>query len=160
MRLQPAESWRGLVSVFCAFATVFILAGLSTLSGCRPGVPVIDPGSRPAQSNGTISGTVRAAGSRAAVGGRTVEAIDVDTGERQREITSSAGGFTFKLKPGKYRVELTLRSGESLARRPGIIDLNKGDLDTDADFILGVPHNVNPSDPAKLSGSSLGPPIA
>ena len=160
MLLRPAETWRRLVSVFCAFATVFILAGLSTLSGCRPGVPVIEPGSRPTQSNGTISGTLRGAGNRAAIQGRTVEAIDVDTGERQRQITSSAGGFTFKLKPGKYRVELTLRSGESLAKRPGIIDLNTSDLDTEADFILGIPHNVGPSDPARLSGSSLGPPIA
>ena len=157
---QLAETRRRPVSVFCALATVFILGGLSTLTGCRPGVPVIDPGSRPAQSNGTISGTVRGSASQAAIEGRTVEAIQVDTGERQREITSSTGGFTFKLKPGKYRVELTLRAGESLTKRPGIIDLNKIDLDTHADFILGVPHNAGPSDPAKLSGSSLGPPIA
>jgi hypothetical protein len=157
---QLAETWRRLVPVFCAVATVIILGGLSTLTGCRPGVPVIDPGSRPAQSHGTISGTVRGSASQAAIEGRTVEAIQVDTGERQREVTSSTGGFTFKLKPGKYRVELTLRSGESLTKRPGIIDLNKIDLDTDADFILGVPHNAGPSDPAKLSGSLLGPPIA
>lgn len=85
-----AETWRRLVSVFCALATVFILGGLSTLSGCRPGVPVIDPGTRPAQSNGTISGTVRGPASQAAIEERT----------------------------------------------------------------------VGPSDPAKLSGSSLGPPIA
>jgi len=157
---QLAETWRRLVPVFCAVATVIILGGLSTLTGCRPGVPVISPGSRPAQSNGTISGTVRGSANQAAIEGRTVEAIEVDTGERQREVTGSTGGFTFKLKPGKYRVELTLRSGESLTKRPGIIDLNKIDLDTDADFILGVPHNAGPSDPAKLSGSSLGPPIA
>jgi len=160
MLLRRAETWRRLVSVFCAFATVFLLAALSSLSACRPGVPVVDPGSRPAQSNGTISGTVRGAGSRAAVEGRTVEAIDVDTGERHREITSSTGGFTFKLRPGKYQVELTLRSGESLTKRPGIIDLNKSDPGAGADFILAVPHSVGPSDPAKLSGSSLGPPIA
>lgn len=154
------ETRRRPVSVFCALATVFILGGLSTLSGCRPSVPVIDPGSRPARSNGTISGKVRGSASQAAIEGRTVEAIDVDTGERHREVTGSTGGFTFTLKPGKYRVELTLRSGESLTKRPGTIDLNKIDLDTDADFILGVPHNAGPSDPAKLSGSSLGPPIA
>jgi hypothetical protein len=160
MILQPAEAWRRLASVVCAFATVVVLAGLSSLSACRPVVPVVDPGTRPAQSNGTISGKVRGAGRRAAVEGRTVEAIDVETGERHREITSSTGGFTFKLKPGKYQVELTLRSGESLTKRPGIIDLNGSDLGTEADFILAAPHNLGPSDPAKLSGSSLGPPIA
>jgi hypothetical protein len=160
MRPQPARTWRRWMSVFCAFAAVFALASLSTLTGCRPGVPVIDPGPKPSQPNGTISGTVRGPEDREAIEGRAVEAINVDSGERQREITSSTGGFTFKLKPGKYRVQLRLRPGESLTKQPGIIDLNKSDVDADADFVLGSVHSARPSDPSKFSGSSLGPPIA
>jgi hypothetical protein len=160
MRAQPARTWRRWISVFCAFAAVFALASLSTLTGCRPGVPVIDPGPKPSQPNGTISGTVRGPESQEAIEGRTVEVINVSTGERQRETTGSTGGFTFKLKPGKYRVELTLRPGESLSKHPGIIDLNKSDVDADADFVLGPVRTARPSDPSKFSGSSLGPPIA
>src|SRR6188472_2083454 len=102
---------------------------LLSLAACRPGVPVIDTAPKPANPNGTITGRVSGPEGTTALQGRVVEAINVETGERQRETTSSTGGFTFKLKPGKYRVELTLREGESLAKQPGVIDLNKSDVD-------------------------------
>ena len=76
------------------------------------------------------------------------------------ETTSSTGGFTFKLKPGKYRVELTLREGESLAKQPGVIDLNKSDVDAHADFVLSVARASHPLRPDSQSYSGLGPPIA
>jgi hypothetical protein len=154
------RNWRRLLSAFCALTTLFVLGSVSTLTGCRPGVPAAGPRSRIAQPNGTITGTVRAPEGRPAVEGRVVEAIDVDTGERRRATTNSTGGFTFDLKPGMYRIQLTLRPGESLARQPRIIDLNQSDVDADADFVIGGPRGAAPADPAKYSGSSLGPPIA
>ena len=104
------RSWRRLVSVFCALATVFILGwpldAERLPSGCARHRPrFASRRNRTAPSAAPSAGP----GSQAAIEGRTVEAINVDTGERQRETTSSTGGFTFKLKPGKYRVELTLR---------------------------------------------------
>ena len=132
---------------------------LLSLAACRPGVPVIDTGPKPANPNGTISGTVRGPEAASSLEGRTVEVTNVETGERQRETTSSTGGFTFKLKPGKYRVELTLRPGESLAKQPGVIDLNKSDVDAHADFVLAVARTAHPLHPGSLS-ANLGPPIA
>ncbi len=163
MLLQPAWNRPRLISALCALATVLTFGGLSTLTGCRPGVPIIATAPKPAQPIATISGTVRGpggAGSPQAIGGRTVEAIDVDTGERQRETTSPTGGFTFKLKPGKYRVELTLRPGESLTTQPVVVELTKSDVDAHADFVLGNVRSSRPSDPSSSSGSALGPPIA
>ena len=127
---------------------------------CRPGVPVIDTAPKPASPNGTISGIVSGPEGASPIVDRVVEVINVDTGERQQEKTSSTGGFTFKLKPGKYRVELTLREGESLTKRPGVIDLNKSDIDAHADFVLGVTRTSHRLPAGSGTSSGLGPPIA
>ncbi len=82
------------------------------------------------------------------------------TGERSRETTSSTGGFTFKLKPGKYRVEVTLLEGESFLKQPGEINLNKSDVDTHADFVVGVAKPPAPKYSSSPASPSLGPPIA
>ncbi len=133
---------------------------LLVLPACRPGVPVIDTGPKPVSPNGTISGIVSGPEGTSPIVDRVVEVINVDTGEKQQETTSSTGGFTFKLKPGKYRLELTLREGESLAKRPGVIDLNKSDVDADADFVLGVARTSHRLPAGSSSYAGLGPPIA
>lgn len=143
----------------CAL-TLALAVCLLVLPACRRGVPVIDTAPKPANPNGTISGTVRGPEGASALSGRVVEVINVDTGERQRETTSSTGGFTFKLKPGKYRVELTLRDGESVVKQPGVIDLNKSDVDAHADFVLGVARTSHPRPADSAVYSGLGPPIA
>ena len=117
---------------------MLVLLGMLSLAACRPGVPVIDTAPRPLEPNGTISGSVRGPEGTSAIEGRVVEVINVATGERNRETTSSTGGFTFKLKPGKYRVEVALLEGESYIKQPGEINLNKSDVDTHADFVIGV----------------------
>ena len=133
------------------------LALLVTLSACRRGAPVVDPGPGPAVADGTISGTVR--GPEASIDGRVVEVINVATGERQRVTTNNAGGFTFKVKPGKYRVELTLREGESLVKQPGTIDVNRSDVDAHADFVLGSIKIARPRGPAYRPSDGLGSPF-
>ena len=143
---------RWLAAVFFVGSLLLLLSGLS-LGSYR--VPV-----SPAQPNGTISGIVRGPEGTSAIEGRTVEVIDVDTGERQRETTSSTGGFTFKVKPGKYRVEVTLREAESVIKQPGLIDVNKSDVDAHADIVVAVVRTSQPRRPANLTGSLLGPPIA
>ena len=107
------------------------------VTACRQGMPVIDTGPRPTQADGTISGTVRGPEGTSAVEGRLVEVINVATGERQRTTTNNAGGFTFKVAPGKYQVHLTLLAGENLVRQPGVISVNRSDVDAHADFVIG-----------------------
>jgi hypothetical protein len=70
------------------------------------------------------------------VNSRTVEVVNVATGERQRTATNDAGAFSFRVKPGTYRVELMLRDGETIVKRPGVISVNRPDVDAHADFVV------------------------
>ena len=131
-----------------------------SISACRQGVPVIDPGSRPAVAAGTISGTVRSAAGGTSIQGRTVEVVNIETGVRDRTTTSNAGGFTFKVLPGRYRVELTLLEGETLVKRPDLIEVNRSDVDAHADFVVGISRVARPRFAAPRTDNGLGSPIA
>jgi Carboxypeptidase regulatory-like domain len=142
---------------------VWLAAGLISLlaiGGCRRGVPVVDPSGGLPAAEGTISGTVRGPESVSAIEGRIVEIVNLETNERQRASTNSAGGFTFKVRPGRYRVELTLRDGESLVKQPGIMNVNKSDVDAHADFVIGSTRISRPRSPAMRTDHGLGSPIA
>jgi hypothetical protein len=108
------------------------------VAGCRQGMPVVDTGPRPPQADGTISGTVRGPQGTSAVENRAVEVVNVATGARQRTTTNNAGGFTFKVAPGKYRVTLTLLDGEVIIKQPSVINVNRSDVDAHADFVIGT----------------------
>ena len=128
-------------------------------AGCRQGIPVIDTTPGPARADGTISGTVRGPEGTSPVEGRIVEVTNLDTGEKQRVETNNAGGFTFKVKPGKYEVQLTLREGEVLVKKPSIISVNRSDVDAHADFVLGIARVQRPhARPREADG--LGSPSA
>lgn len=137
-------------------ATVLLLS----LAACRQGVPVIDTTPRPPTVDGTISGTVRGPQGTSPIDGRTVEVINVETGERQRIETNNAGGFTFKVKPGRYRVQLQLHPGEAIIKQPGVIRVNRSDVDAHADFVLGVSRTARPRFPRLRGDDGLGSPIA
>jgi hypothetical protein len=107
-------------------------------------VPIVDPGEKPPTADGTISGNVRGPEGTSPVEGRVVEAVNVASGERQRVTTSNTGGFSFKLRPGKYRIEVTLRDGETILKQPGVIDLNRSDVDAHADFVISSARIVRP----------------
>jgi hypothetical protein len=136
-----------------------LLLALVGIAACHGG-PVVDLGPKPMQADGTISGTVRGPEGTSAIEGRSVEVINVDTGERQRVLTSNSGGFTFKVKPGKYRVELALQDGETLLKRPDIINVNRSDVDAHADFVLGVSRISRPSKRIPRADDGLGSAIA
>jgi hypothetical protein len=127
--------------------------------GCRQGIPVIDPSPGVAQAFGTISGTVRGPQGTSAIEGRLVEVVNVDTGERQKTTTSNVGGFTFKVAPGKYRVQVALQDGENIVKGPGIMNVNRSDVDAHADFIIGSVKLVRPRYHAHPS-PTLGSPVA
>lgn len=135
------------------------LLALMAVSACRKGTPAIDVARKPVEASGTISGTINGPQGTSVVEGRLVQAINVATGERQKATTNTSGGFTFKVPPGRYRVELTLREGESLVKQPGVLELNRSDADANADFIVGSarisrPHHGHRAD------DGLGAPIA
>ena len=90
---------------------------------------------------------------------RVVEIVDVDTGERQRTTTNPSGGFSFKVKVAKYRVEIALNDGESLIAHPGVIDLSRTAVDARADFVVGSAHGTRQRYPHSTAGGGLGPPI-
>lgn len=136
-----------------------VMSTLVTLGGCHGG-PVLDLSPKPLQADGTISGTVRGPEGTSAIDGRTVEVVNVATGERQTATTNSAGGFTFKVKPGKYRVELTLQNGETLVKRPDVINVNRSDVDANADFIVGPARASRPRPRTPRVGDGLGSSIA
>src|SRR4030095_3886790 len=97
---------RGLCDMRRAHWLLVAVTLLVAAYACRPGTPVIDSGPNPPTMDGTISGTGRGPAGTSSIVGRQVEVINVDTSERQRALTSNTGGFTFKVKPGKYRVEV------------------------------------------------------
>jgi hypothetical protein len=138
---------------------VAVTVTLLSLAACHGG-PVIDLSPKPLQADGTISGTVRGPEGTSAIEGRTVEVINVDTGERQRVATNNAGGFTFKVKPGNYRVELTLLDGETIVKKPDVIHVNRSDVDAHADFVVGVVRVSRPRNHAPRTNDGLGSAIA
>ena len=120
---------------------------------------MFDPSPRPSQTDGTISGTVRGPEGTSAIDARDVAVVNVATGERSQVKTNNAGGFTFKVKPGEYRVELVLLPGEVLVKQPGVINVNRSDVDAHADFVVGTRRVARPRFAApRFDG--LGSPIA
>ena len=127
--------------------------------GCRRGVPVVDLGTKPPAAQGTITGIVRGPEGTSPLVGRTVEIVNADTGERHSARTSDNGGFTIKLPAGKYRLELPLQEGETLVKRPGIVDLGRGDIDSRIEFVLAAVRVSRPHGPAYRLDNGLGSPI-
>ena len=114
-----------------------LLVGLIAFAaGCHPG-PILNTG---AEQNvgGTIAGNVRASGGAAALVGRKVTVTNVATGRRFDTTTSVTGGYTIKVPVGTYRLEVELRAGETLAKRPDDTHVNNGDLDPHRDFDITV----------------------
>ena len=138
-------------------AVCAIVFALGALVGCR-GIEARDP-DRTVGRDGRIVGTVRGA-ERTAMDGRTVEVVNLSTGERQRAVTNSEGGFTFHVPAGKYRIELTLRDGERLASQPGTLDVNRTETEAHADFVLGNVRLSRPRSPTYRTADGLGSPVA
>jgi len=144
-----------------AIRTAFLATLVAVVvAGCRQGIPVIDTTPGPTQADGTISGTVRGPDGTSPLDGRMVEVTNVDTGEKQRVATNNAGGFTFKVKPGKYQVHLTLREGEVLVKKPGVMNVNRSDVDAHADFVLGIARVLHPRLRQPRGDDGLGSPSA
>ena len=108
------------------------------LAACRTGVPVIDTNAGPDVVLGTITGTVSGADGTSPVTDRRIHAVNLDTGARESAVTSSTGGYTFKVAPGRYRVEVDLLEGEALVEDEGAFTLSRSELQHDVDLRIGI----------------------
>src|SRR5262249_35096644 len=109
---------------------------------CHPG-PIVDPGPKPADTGGTISGIVRTSGGSAPLPGRKVTVTTVATGHRYEVPTATHGRATehwyrIQVPEGKYRLEVELRPSERLVSQPGETRVNRSDLDARRDFVVTV----------------------
>jgi hypothetical protein len=161
-RVHPERpAWEWLMWLTLALLVVAVAAG------CGPGARVSDTGMRPDRADGTISGTVRGA-ENAAIEGRVVRVVNLETDERHQIATNDVGGFTVNVSPGPYRVELTLRPGESIVRQPGVVQVSREESDARANFIIvsqngrgGVTdRSTRPRPPASRLDPGLGSPMA
>ena len=105
--------------------------------GCHPSRPVLDAGQKP-DVGGSISGTVTASAGAVPLGARKVTAINTETGARFDVSTTTTGGYTVRVPRGTYRLEVELRSGETLAAQPDATEVDAGDLDAGRNFVLAV----------------------
>lgn len=139
---------------------LWLLAGIAVLlysAGCRRGVPAVDLGPKPPVARGTITGLVHGP-SAAALAGRTVEVVNVVSGDTFTTQTASNGGFTIELPKGKYRLDLQLRDGEALVKRPDVVDLDRGDIDSHIEFVVGPARSARR--PVYRLDNGLGSPVA
>jgi hypothetical protein len=146
---------RRLVSLVWLTLTLIVL---SATWGCRRAAPALET-TPVAETRGVISGRIRGPGRSTLVDGRIVELVNLTTLERTRVATNQTGTFSFHVQPGDYRVELTLRDGEALVRQPGVIHVNRSDVDADADFVVGNGRVSRPR-PAYRVDDGLGSPVA
>ena len=108
------------------------------LAACRSGVPIFDANPGPDVVRGTITGTVSGLDGTAPIAGRRIHAINLDTGARESSVTSTTGGYTFKLPAGRYRVEVDLHDGEALVEDEGEFTLSRSELQHDVDIRIGA----------------------
>lgn len=136
---------------------VFVCLALA-LAACRTGVPAMDANGGPPVVRGTITGTVSGPEGKTPVAGRRIHAINLDTGARASAVTSTTGGYTFKLPPGRYRVEVDLFAGETLTEGEGEFTLSESELQHDVDLRIGVrrqPAEVRIYQPPLPSGAPI-----
>jgi hypothetical protein len=147
-------SW--VTGVWLTLGLLFLL-----LSGaCRRGMPLVDLGPKPLTARVTINGIVHGADGSSAIAGRTVDITNDRTGERHSVQTGANGGFTIELPAGQYRVDLPLKAGEALLKRPAPVTLDKRDVDSHVEFVVSPTRAARPHGPAYRLDNGLGAPIA
>jgi hypothetical protein len=114
------------------FHIPLVLVALASVN-CHPG-PVIGTGPKPSVG-GTIAGIVSTE-TNAAVTGRKVTAVETTTGARYDATSGANGGYTIKVPEGRYRLEVELRPGETVAKQPNETRVNRSDLDPHRDFVI------------------------
>ena len=115
-----------------ACAVLVLLAG----PACRLGQPLLVSAHGDMTTPGTIGGILSTVG-----GGRLAErgvhAVQVGTSQRFSAVTNVTGGFSIKVPPGEYHLEVDLLPGEKIVKEPGVVHINKSDLDANLEIVVG-----------------------
>jgi len=114
-----------------------LLCCVALAAACHPG-PVINAGAKQPPVGGTIAGVVTTADPLVAVPGRKVTAIETTTGARYEATTAANGGYTIRVPEGRYRLDVELRAGETLAKRPDEARVGNSDLDPHRNFVISA----------------------
>jgi len=109
---------------------------LASAIGCHPGQPLAGGVKQPA--GGTVSGTVSASDRSVALPGRKVTLTELTTNAHYDTTTAANGGYTIEVPEGTYRIEVELRAGERLEKRPADTRVHRSDLDPGRDFVVTV----------------------
>jgi len=118
--------------VAAMLGTVLLLTGV----GCRSGQPFLVTAMGDKTTPGTIAGILSSPGGEP-LSGRNVYAVDVKTAHRYSATTNVTGGFSIKVPPGEYRLQVDLQEGEHVVRDPGVVHINKSDLDANLKIVVG-----------------------
>jgi len=127
--------------------------------GCRRALPAVDVAARPSAARGTLTGIIRGREGALPVIGRAVQIVNVDTGARHMAQTGEAGRFTIQLPAGKYRIDVPLHEGETVVKRPGIVNLDTDAADSRIEVVLASLRVSRPRGPAYRLDNGLGSPI-
>ena len=114
------------------FHISLVLVVLASVA-CHPG-PVVSNDPK-IQVGGTIAGIVSTE-TNVAVTGRKVSAIDTTSGARFEATTGTNGGYSIQVPEGTYRLEVELRTGETVAKQPAETRINRSDLDPSRNFVI------------------------
>ena len=130
---RAGAHWRDTMRITNSVAVALLLL----LVACAVRGPVAGDRDKPANIGGTISGVVRAA-SDTPLSGRKVTAVNVATGERIEASTAVNGGYTMKVAPGNYRLEVELLPGESVSDSPDDVHISTSDMDAGRNFVITI----------------------
>lgn len=136
-----------------ASAAAAVCLMLTLAAACRSASTVPGAGEPSVPVMGTITGTVSGEDGASAVAGRKVTAVNVDSGARESAVTSSTGGFTFKVPAGRYRVDVELLGNERVLSDNGDFHVGRSELEHDVDIRIG-------SRRAPASGRIYQPPLS
>jgi hypothetical protein len=156
MRIAPLR-WYSRTALTAA---VMVFAGLLTVIACRRGAPVLDPGPKPPEMNGTISGRLTGVDDSTRLVNRHLTIVSLDNGMKFTTSTTSTGGFTVKVPPGRYRVEVALRPDEHLVKAPDVVSINPSDVDANLEFVIAVGAAQHRPADSLREEDGLGAPIA
>src|SRR6185503_10354197 len=119
---SPEEARMNRLGASLAVVAVVVIGGPS----CRLGQPVLVTASGDKTTPGTIGGIER-----------SVHAIQSGTSQRFSAVTNVTGGFSIKVPPGDYHLEVDLLPGEKVVKEPGTVHINKSDLDANLEIVIG-----------------------
>jgi hypothetical protein len=115
---------------------IFTLAVSALFSGaCHPG-PILN--TEPNKAGGTIAGIVRATDGSMALTTRKITVVNTKSGEKFESTTGPNGGYTIKVPEGTYHIDVEVREGEVVSKKPDDTQINNGDLDSGRDFEITV----------------------